>query len=77
MRLKDILPTVREAQGVGRLVAMQRLRYYLAAQNMLVVCDEVKTITDPKDLNLIIGAGAPGHIYYAVLAQKAYLAGVV
>jgi len=77
VRLKDILGAYREAQGVSKLVVMVRLRDYFSRQDQLVVCDEIRTITDEDDLDVLIGAGAPGNLYYAVLAQKAYLMGIV
>ena len=77
IRLKDILSAYEEAQGVGRLVVMVKLRDYLNRQDQLVVCDEVRTITDPHSLNVLIGAGLRGNLFYAVLAQMAYIMGVV
>ena len=77
IRLKDILGAYEEAQGVNKLIVMVKLRDYLNRQDPLVVCDEVRTITDSDRLRVLIGAGPRGNIYYAVLAQIAYLMGVV
>ena len=77
VRLVDLLNTCREATGITKLFAMRVLRDYMKNQDESIVVDEVGTITDVDDLNLLIGAGAPGRIYYVVLGQRARLDGLM
>ena len=76
-RLIDLLDKCRETQGLSRLWAMSQLRAYLQWQDQSTVVDEIATIWAVEDLNMIIGAGAPGQVYYAVLGKKARLAGLM
>lgn len=76
MKLSDLLYAYDEAQGLTRLVVMARLRHYVQTVDLLTVIDEVKTITNPKHLDVLIGVGMRGALYYAVVSQKAKLLGV-
>ena len=77
VRLVDILAAYQEAQGLGKLIIMVKLRDYLRRQDQDIVIDEIGTIWEVKDLNVVIGAGAPGRLYYAVLGQRARLDGLM
>ena len=77
VRLVDILTAYKAAQGVGKLIIMVKLRDYLNRQDQDVVIDEIGTIWEVDDLNILIGAGAPGRLYYAVLGQRARLDGLM
>jgi len=77
IRLVDILNSYKEAQGVSKLILMVKLRDYLKRQDQDVVIDEIGTLWEVDDLNILIGAGAPGRLYYAVLGQRARLDGLM
>jgi len=76
-RLVDILQEYRASTGMNRLVVMNRLRYYMRVQEIYTLVDEIRTVWEEEDLNAIIGAGAPGLAYYAVLGQKARAQGLM
>lgn len=76
MTLQDLLWEYEAAQAVYRLVVMAKIRDYLRRQETMTVVDEVKRITDKKHLRALLGAGAPGIIYHAVVARIAFLEGV-
>lgn len=77
VRLKDILLAYAGTSGVAKLLVMVRLRDYLKRQDPEIVMDEIRTIDDEQDINVLIGAGAHGQLYYAVLAQRARLDGLM
>lgn len=76
LRLKDLLWEFDGSRGVGRYVVMQKLRRYVTDMDMWTVIDEIKTVTDEKHLDVLIGVGMRGPLWSAVVAQKAHLQGV-
>ena len=76
VNLKDLLYEYKEAHGVHRLIIMSKLRTYVTDQDLLTTIDEIKTITDKKDLDILIGVGMRGALWYAVIARSAFLEGV-
>ena len=76
-RLVDLIAGYRELNAIEKMVRLATLRRYLREQEWDVTIDEVRTIDDVDDLKILIGAGAPGRVYYAVMSQMAYLSGVV
>ena len=74
--LTDLLYAYEETLGTGKLVVMAQLRHYVNTRNVLDTIDEIKRITDPKWLDVLIGVGMPGVLWSAVVAQKAKLMGV-
>jgi len=59
------------------MLILLRLRDYLRRQITDVVVDEVGTIWDKGDLRILLGAGAPGQVYYAVVGQMARCEGLM
>ena len=76
-RLVDLIAGYRELNAIEKMVRLATLRRYLKEQDWDVTIDEVKTIHDVDDLKILIGAGAPGRVYYAVMSRMAYLSGAV
>lgn len=76
VNLKDLLWEYEGAHGVTKLVVMAKLRDYVTRQDMWTVIDEIKTITEEKYLDVLIGVGMRGPLWSAVVAQKALLMGV-
>lgn len=77
VRLIDLLTGYRDLDTISKMVLLVRIRRYLKDQEWDVTIDEVRTIHDIDDLKILIGAGAPGRVYYAVMAQMAHLSGMV
>ena len=61
---------------MGRLVIGLQIRTYVQMQGTIPVLKEIEAVWDEKDLNILIGAGMSGVLYYKVLEQKARMAGV-
>ena len=76
VKLKDLIYEYEESHGVARLVVMEKLRAYVTKTDVLTVIDEIRTITDPKRLNILIGVGMRGILWTAVIAHRARLEGV-
>lgn len=76
VKLKDLLHEFEESHGVARLVVMEKLRTYVAKGDLLTVIDEIRTITDVHELNVLIGVGMRGMLWDAVIQQRARLEGV-
>lgn len=74
--MEDLLEEYKERHGVNRLVTMSKLRDYVTRNNVLDTVDEIKRITNEKDLDILIGVGLRGVLWYATIAQKAKLTGV-
>ena len=56
---------------------MFQLRTYVQQQSHQSILDEISKIFDDPDLNVLMGAGMPGQLYYAVMAQKAKAMGLI
>ncbi len=76
INLNDLLWEFDEAQGLGRYVVMAKLRHYVTVNDVQQTIDEIRKITDHKHLDVLIGVGMRGHLYYAVIGRKAFLMGV-
>jgi hypothetical protein len=72
----EILEAYRSTKGVGKLVVMVSLRDYLRRTALDVAMDEIRTLTNESDLNILLGAGLRGVLYYVVISQKAELMGI-
>lgn len=57
-------------------MVMEKLRRYVRDQDLLDTVDEIRRITDSEHLNILIGVGMRGALWYAVIAQKAKLEGL-
>lgn len=76
MDLMGLLLNYRQAKGAGRLVVMAQIRAYVQRGYIPDLLNEISDIYDEKFLDVLIGAGMPGALYYAVISQKAKIMGV-
>jgi len=72
----ELLAKYRSESGLGRLVMMANLREYVRLQDPFVLQDEVRGISDEQDLNVLLGVGMKGFLYYEVIKQKAKSVGL-
>jgi hypothetical protein len=55
---------------------MLQIRTYSQQASTMSLLKEIEAVWDDTDLNVLIGAGMRGILYYKVLEQKARMAGV-
>ena len=75
-QMTELLTKYRSESGMGRLVMMANLREYVRLQDPFVLQDEVRGISDEQDLNVLLGVGMKGFLYYEVIRQKAKSVGM-
>lgn len=75
--LKELIEQVKAAEGVGKLIIMFQLRTYVQQQSHQSILKEISEIWEIHELNVLMGAGMPGELYYAVLGQGARIKGLV
>ena len=56
---------------------MAQLRQYCNEANHLELLKEISAVFDEDFLNVLIGVGMRGELYYAVIAQKARKQGLI
>jgi len=69
--LRSLLDGYREETSYGRLVVMSELRDYVRRTETFALIDEIRQVTDEQDLNVLIGVGMKGILWYEVIKQKA------
>ena len=74
--LADFLDRYRGETTNGKMVLMGQLREYVRRQDPWIVKDEVSMVTDEQDLNVLLGVGMKGFLYYEVIKQKAKSVGM-
>lgn len=57
-------------------MVMSQLRTYANNADFLDLLDQINRITDRKLLDVLIGVGMRGRLYYAVIARLAKLEGI-
>jgi hypothetical protein len=55
---------------------MLQIRTYTQQASVTTLLKEIESVWDEKDLNVLVGAGMRGVLYYKCLEQKARLSGV-
>jgi hypothetical protein len=75
--LKDLIAQVKSSEGVGKLIVMFQIRTYIQQQTHLSILKEISEIWDGDDLKILMGAGMPGELYYATIAQGARIRGMI
>ena len=75
-QLSELLEKYRGEGWAGRLMLMGRLREYVRRQDPFILQDEVRDVTDEQDLNVLLGVGMKGFLYYEVIKQKAKSVGM-
>ena len=76
VNLKDLLFEFEERKGVAKYVVMGKIRDYVTRQDLLTVVDEIRTITDEKHLDVLIGVGMRRPLWDTVIARRAFLEGL-
>lgn len=76
MSLENLIGDFKRARGVGRYVHMNKIREYFKMTHWKVLVDEINRISEPKDLDILIGVGMKGILWSAVVGRRAYLEGV-
>jgi hypothetical protein len=75
--LKELIDQIHASEGVTKLIIMFQLRTYLQQQSHQSILEEISKIWESEDLNVLIGAGMRGELFYAVMAQGARIRGMV
>lgn len=75
--LFKLLERFTDAKGAGKLVVMLAVRDFLAHQPLDDTVHAVMSINNEKWLNVLLGAGLRGQLYYAVVVRKAQLQGAI
>ena len=75
--LKELIEEEKRAESMGKLIVLYQIRAYIQQQSRESILKEIGSIWDSKDLNILIGAGMPGELYYAVIGQCARARGLV
>lgn len=53
-----------------RLIIMGQLREYMKSVPYLTILEEINPVNDGEELNILLGVGLRGVLYYAVIAKK-------
>jgi hypothetical protein len=70
-QLRELLDQYRGEAWHGKLLLMSQLRDYVRRQDPFIVRDEIRTIDNEQDLDVLAGVGMKGILYYEVIMQKA------
>ena len=74
--LREFLDKFRNESGVGKVVIIANIREYVRLQDPYTVQDEIRDVSDEQDLNVLLGVGMKGFLYYEVIKQKAKSVGM-
>jgi len=75
-QLPKLLEQYRSESGIGKVLMMANIREYVRLQDPFVVQDEIRSVSDEQDLNVLLGVGMKGFLYYEVIKQKAKSVGL-
>ena len=70
-QLSELLQKYRGETTNGKLLLMGQLREYVRRQDPYILKDEISTVDDEQDLNVLVGVGMKGFLWYEVVKQKA------
>lgn len=70
-QLFEFLMKYRGETTNGKMLLMGQLREYVRRQDPYIVKDEIGSVTDEQDLNVLVGVGMKGFLWYEVIKQKA------
>jgi hypothetical protein len=68
--LRYLLNRYKESRGIERLIVMGQLRQYVKDTPYLTLLKELEPITEKDELNVMLGVGLKGVLYYAVIIKK-------
>jgi len=71
LNLRDLLDGYRGETTYGKLVLMGELRDYVRRTETYALIDEIRMIDNEDDLNVMLGVGMKGILWYEVIKQKA------
>jgi len=71
LNLRDLLDGYRGETTYGKLVLMGELRDYVRRTDWNVLVDEIRQVDNIDDLNVLIGVGMKGILWYETIKQKA------
>jgi len=74
--LRELLDKYRGEGWAGKIVLMANMREYVRRQDPFILQDEVRDVSDEQDLNVLLGVGMRGFLYYEVIKQKAKSVGM-
>lgn len=75
-KLMSLIRDYRERKGVVRLVLREQIRQLIRITPLGDAFALINRIHDDEDLNVLLGVGMPGALYYAVVKRKAELMGL-
>jgi hypothetical protein len=70
-QLLELLDKYRGETWQGKLLLMSNLREYVRRQDPYILKDEISDVSDEQDLNVLVGVGMKGFLWYEVIKQKA------
>jgi len=74
--LTELLTRWYNTGGLGRIVVREQIRLHFTNMNLYDAIAEIKHVRDAQDLNVLLGVGMSGALYYAVVGRKAELMGL-
>ena len=69
--LRGLLNSFHESDSFGKTIIMARLREYVKNTPERTLIREIDPIHDSKELNILLGVGLRGTLYYMVILKKA------
>jgi len=75
-KILNALEEVRTSRSIDRLYRMTMLREMTKSMPFVDLLHVINLIDDETDLNILLGIGMKGMLYYAIMKRKATLHGV-
>lgn len=75
-QLRELLDQYFGATPSGKVILMARLRDYTRRQKFLILMDEIRDIDLEQELDVLLGVGMKGVLYFQVIKQKAKCVGL-
>jgi hypothetical protein len=69
--LRELLDKYRGETTFGKMLLIGTIREYVRRQDPYIVKDEIGDVSDEQDLNVLVGVGMKGFLWYEVIKQKA------
>lgn len=74
--LQDLLDKYFAETGTGKVILMAHIRDYVKRQSIYTLLDEIDRIQHEQELDVLLGAGMKGVLYYKVIGKKAKMVGL-
>lgn len=75
--LRELIDQEKAAESFGKLIVLYQIRTYIQQQSHQAILEEIAQVWEETDLKILLGAGMPGELYYAVMGQGARIKGLV